>query len=373
MENVLALEQLSPDAAVRKTASMQDSLADRSRLHDVIVYGEQEPAGNAESQDNPDHVLLETPHGEIRFTSPIINAAGPRHEGISNFDDLGQSESGAIVLKTATLVGTSGNPEPRYSPPGEFHEGALNAMGLPNLGYEVYAEEVPRLKETYRKPVFASISGKKPGDNATMIRRFTEKGVDAIEINGSCQNIHRNGPMLANDPVALARELHECREATDKPLGVKLPAYADAHYFEAIAAVLLEGEVDFITAINTVGPSLKVDYQVARTAMAAMSGYGGLSGEPIRPIAIANVHKLYELIGETIPIIGVGGISQGWHALEHFEAGASVAALATAFMEEGARVFERIWRELLTEIDGRSVEEIRGSLAVHPEEAVPAS
>lgn len=315
---------------------------------------------------------METPHGEITFTGPVINGAGPRHEGIDNLDEIGRSESGAIVLKTATVEPWPGNPKKRWSPPEEFHGGALNAMGLPNLGHEAYAEEVARLRETYGKPVIASVSGKKRGDNAKMIRYYTEKGVDAVEINASCPNTQREGPMLGYDSGAsgaLSVELAECREATDKPIILKLPPFSDPYFAEKVVPACLDNHIDGINAVNTLGMSCKVNLETFETAISAMEGYGGLSGEPLRPLAVGNVRKYFELFGPDYLIIGTGGISRGEHALEHVVAGADLVSLATAPMKEGPGAFGRVCAELQERLDHKALEEVRGKLRVRPEEA----
>jgi len=84
-----------------------------------------------------------------------MNASGALCVTREELEALGRSRAGAIVTKSMTLEARAGNPEPRYYP---FAGGSLNSMGLPNLGYQAYAEIIPALKK-FGKPVIASVAG----------------------------------------------------------------------------------------------------------------------------------------------------------------------------------------------------------------------
>ncbi|HZC68051.1 MAG TPA: dihydroorotate oxidase, partial [Nitrospirales bacterium] len=91
----------------------------------------------------------------VRFSLCLMNASGALCVTLAELEALGRSRAGAIVTKSMTLEARTGNPAPRYHP---FVGGSINSMGLPNLGYQAYAELIPTLK-TFGKPVIASVAG----------------------------------------------------------------------------------------------------------------------------------------------------------------------------------------------------------------------
>ena len=75
-------------------------------------------------------------------------------------------------------------------------------------------------------------------------------------------------------------------------------------------------------------------------------GFGGLGGAMIKPVALANVRAFWKLIGDSMPIIGTGGIVSGTDVFEHILCGASAVQIGTALVDEGVGVFQRLEKEL---------------------------
>lgn len=282
----------------------------------------------------------------VRFPSCLLNAAGAKDVSLADLDALGESAAGAIVIKTATVEFRHGNPTPRW-----FVDdlGSVNSMGLPNLGYERYAKALPRLKE-FGKPVIASVSGMGEGDNETMIAAYDRAGADLIEVNLSCPNLAGKG-QLGYDFAASRDMLGRCRKVTKLPLGVKLPPYLDGYHFEAMAEVLTATKVDFVVTINSIGNALIIDPETEQKVIAPKGGLGGLGGRYIKPTALANVHQWHRLLGDRLPVIGVGGVSSGTDAFEHLLAGAAAVGVGTILVTEGPPVFERLDGELRAALD----------------------
>src|SRR3989338_4516637 len=92
----------------------------------------------------------------IRLETCIYNTAGPADVTLEELEIIAKSKSSAITMKSCTLDTREGNPEPRYA---DLEFGSINSMGLPNLGYRAYIKFSKILKEKYKKPVIASISG----------------------------------------------------------------------------------------------------------------------------------------------------------------------------------------------------------------------
>ncbi|MBI4302151.1 MAG: dihydroorotate oxidase [Chloroflexi bacterium] len=277
----------------------------------------------------------------VTFPSCIINASGPLCTTFEELKALGHSASGAIVTKSMTKEARAGNPEPRYY---EFPQGSLNSMGLPNLGYQKYAEFIPRLKE-FGKPIIASVAGMNGHEYEEIAGYISSKGPDLIEINLSCPNIIGK-PQLGYDWEASEAVLKTVRPLVSQPLGVKLPPYFDPIHQEVMAGVLKRARIDFVVVINSVGNALIIDPDTEQVVIRPKDGFGGLGGACIKPVALANVRAFYQLLSEEMPIIGVGGIVSGVDAFEHLLAGASAVAVGTAFAKEGLGIFQRLGEEL---------------------------
>jgi len=280
---------------------------------------------------------METNIAGIKFSHPIFNAAGPLCVTFDELREIGKSNSSAITMKSCTLEHREGNPEPRYF---DLELGSINSMGLPNLGYKKYCEFTPLLKKEFDKPVVASVSGLKLNDNIEIIKSFNETNVDLLELNLSCPNIVGK-PQIGYDFEQTDQVLTEVMKVTKKPLGVKLPPYFDFVHFEEVAKILNKHKVKFVSCINSVGNTLFIDPDKEQPVIKPKGGFGGLGGTYVKPIALANVRRFYELLDKDIDVIGVGGICSGKDVFEFILAGAKAVQLATVFAQEKHSCFQQ--------------------------------
>ena len=304
---------------------------------------------------------LKTSIAGIEFQHCVFNAAGPLCVTLDELREIGKSHSSAITTKSCTLEPRQGNPEPRYK---DLPYGSINSMGLPNVGYLEYCRFVPLLKNEFNKPVIASVSGLKLADNIEIIKAFNDTNVDLIELNLSCPNVVGK-PQIGYDFEQTDEVLTEIMKLTNKPLGVKLPPYFDFVHTEQMAELLNKHKVKFISSINSVGNTLYIDPENEQAIIKPKGGFGGLGGKYIKPVALANVRKFYQLLDKDINIIGVGGIYSGSDVFEFVLAGANAVQLATVFAQEKHSCFERIEREfneIMTRKGYHSIEEARGKL-----------
>lgn len=284
---------------------------------------------------------LSTTIAGVRFPTCLMNAAGARCVTQEELEALGRSPAGAIVTKSMTLAPRQGNPEPRYF---GFPLGSINSMGLPNLGYQAYAEMIPRLKR-FGKPVIASVAGFGEEDFVTIAKTINDSRPDLMEVNLSCPNVPGE-PQIGYDAEASERLLARVRNVVSVPMGVKLPPYFDPAHHERMARVLERARVDFLSLINSVGNGLVVDPKTETVVIKPKGGFGGLGGPLIKPVALANVRAFYKLFGGRLPIIGTGGVVSGEDLFEHLLCGASAVQIGTVLMEEGLGVFARLEAEL---------------------------
>jgi dihydroorotate dehydrogenase (NAD+) catalytic subunit len=259
----------------------------------------------------------------IPLAHPVINASGTFDAIAAHraFGDaiLEQFPFSAFVSKTVTVEPREGNPPPRLWEQGA---GMVNSIGLPNKGLRGYLEQdLPRLAEL-PVPLVVNVMGSTREDVATLVRAFAERDeVAALELNLSCPNV-RTGLDFGVDPCATEGLLAHVRPLTDKPLIVKLtPNATDS---AAVAAAARDGGADAVSLINTLRgmplhPVTGVPWLGGRT--------GGVSGPAIRAIALAQVAQVAARVD--LPIVGMGGVQSGGHALDLVRAGASAVAVGT--------------------------------------------
>ena len=238
----------------------------------------------------------------------------------------------AFVTKTVTPLPREGNAPVRIA---EVDGAMLNAIGLANPGRERFcAETLPQLAEL-GVPVWVSVGGFCVEDYAETCELLEGRSeVAAVELNLSCPNVDEV-PENVGEVVAAARA------KTTKPLYAKLSPAADVA--ETAQAAQAAG-ADGLSLVNTV-KGLALDEQTLRPVLDR--AIGGLSGPALKPLALAAVFAAYRATG--MPIVGMGGVSTGRHALELLAAGASDVALGTAlFADPGspARVRGELEAEL---------------------------
>jgi dihydroorotate dehydrogenase (NAD+) catalytic subunit len=222
-----------------------------------------------------------------------------------------------FVTKTVTPEPREGNAPPRIA---ETDAGMLNAIGLANPGREALGRQIlPDLARTLGIPVWVSVGGFSAADYAGTCSVLGREDVAAVELNLSCPNVDE-APESAAEIVAAARA------ATDLPLYAKLsPHVWDVG--EVVRAVEAAG-ADGISLVNTLR-GLTLDAALAPTLA---RGVGGYSGPAIRPVALAAVHAARR--ATTLPIVGMGGVTNGRDALDLIACGANDVALGTVLFAD---------------------------------------
>jgi dihydroorotate dehydrogenase (NAD+) catalytic subunit len=253
--------------------------------------------------------------------NPVMTASGTFGYGQEFAEYVDLEKLGAFVTKGLSLRPRSGNPTPRIV---ETPGGMLNAIGLQNVGVEAFiAEKVPFLR-TVNTPAIVNFFGSTVGEYAELAGRLDEiPEVAALEVNISCPNVKQGGIVFGTDPECAAQVVAACREATSKPLIVKLsPNVTDV---VVMAKACADAGADALSLINTL-TGLAIDLQRRKPVLANITG--GLSGPAIKPVALRMVWQVARAV--KLPIIGIGGIMNASDALEFILAGASAVQVGTA-------------------------------------------
>ena len=276
----------------------------------------------------------------LDLAHPIVNGSGT-YDAIAArraFGDalLERFPFSAFVSKTITLAQRDGNPPPRLY---ETPAGMINSIGLPNKGLDGYlAQDLPELARL-PVPLITNVMGSTANEIATLVEAVDARPqIDAIELNVSCPNV-KTGLDIGADPRELETVVAHVRPLTSKPLIVKLTP--NASDVPAAAQAAEAAGADAVSLINTLRAFAPHPRHVRRAWLGG--GTGGLSGPAVRAVALAQVRAVAERVA--IPIVGMGGVQTGRHALQLLEAGATAVAVGTESFRDPA-AGERIQHEL---------------------------
>ncbi|MGK9367832.1 dihydroorotate dehydrogenase [Melioribacter sp. Ez-97] len=258
--------------------------------------------------------------GKLKLKNPVLLASGTVGYGneIAEFTDL--SKLGGIVTKSLSLKPRIGNPPQRVC---ETSSGMLNAIGLANVGVEVFIKEkIPFLKKL-NTTIICNIAASSVEEYVECTRILThEEAIAAFEINVSCPNVKDGGLEFGNNLKAVARITESVKAVTDKPVIIKLSP--NVSRISEFAKVVKDNGGDAVSAINTlVGTAFDIWTRKPKIKNVT----GGLSGPAIKPVALAKVLEISRNV--EIPIIGIGGIMNWQDAVEFMIVGASAFQIGT--------------------------------------------
>lgn len=273
---------------------------------------------------------LDTSVGSIHLKRPVMLASGILGISFDVFNRLFRAGAGAIVTKSLSKEPWEGYPNPTiFSVNGN---GWLNAVGLSNPGAPYFAKMLEKNEDV---PIIVSLVGSIPEDFDFMVREFANCKVAGFELNLSCPHVAKVGLEVGDDPDLVKKIVTTVKKSTNVPVIAKV-GLGTTHYLNTVG-VAIESGIDAITAINTVR-AMAIDVETQRPILS--NKFGGLSGTPIKPIALRCVYEISSKYD--IPIIGCGGISTWEDAIEFFLAGASAVQLGSAIGDRWIDVFNEI-------------------------------
>ena len=267
--------------------------------------------------------------GGLAMKNPVTTASGTFAAGMEYSDFVDVSALGAVTTKGVSLNGWEGNASPRIA---EVPSGMLNSIGLQNPGVaHLKSEELPWLREQGATTI-VNVSGHSFDEYVQVIEALEDAPVGAYEVNISCPNVDAGGMTLGTHVPSVEKVVSLCREATSRPLIVKLtPNVTD---ITEIARAAEASGADAISLINTL-LGMAIDAKRRRPVLARV--VGGFSGPAVKPVALRMVWQCSKAV--SVPILGMGGVTTGTDAVEFMLAGATAVAVGTAnFMNPQATV-----------------------------------
>jgi len=247
----------------------------------------------------------------------ITNSSGIFSSSIKSLEDWIGAGVDGIVLKTATY-----EPRDGYEPPNVAieKERLVQAMGLPNPGYEKMGERAKKMKKKH--PEVFIIASFTTGDKKELIRMVNcLKYADALEYNISCPHAKGLGSSIGYD-FEILEVMCSILKNCGKPFGLKMPYYPTDEMLKKCVDV---SNADFYTNINSVGKAMMIgkDFGISNRL-------GGLSGPAIKPLAVGQVYRTRKLTDKII--FGCGGVVDRRDVAEFLKAGANGVQLGSGVL-----------------------------------------
>ena len=259
----------------------------------------------------------------VDFKNPIIPASGVFGYGREYEELFPLDKLGGIATKGTTLHLRTGNLAPRIA---ETPSGMLNSVGLQNPGIDHFiSTELPYLL-TKDLVILANIAGSTPDECAEVAAKLDETDVHMIELNISCPNVKQGGAAFGTSCDMAAEVTRKVRNATKKPLVVKLSPNVTS--IADIAKSVEAAGADAVSLINTL-LGMRIDINSRRPIL--RNNVGGMSGPAVFPIAVRMVWQVANAV--KIPVMGMGGISTWEDAVEMMMAGASAVEIGAANLQ----------------------------------------
>ena len=203
----------------------------------------------------------------------------------------------------------------------------LNSVGLQNGGVEKFISyELPNLRKS-DIVVIANIAGASVEECAELAARVDETDVEMIELNISCPNVKQGGAAFGTDCAVAGAVTKAVRDATKKPLMVKLSPNVTS--ITDIAKSVEANGADAVSLINTL-LGMRIDIKTGRPIL--KNNVGGLSGPAVFPVAVRMVWQVANAVN--IPVMGMGGVATWEDAVEIMMAGASAVQVGAAIFTD---------------------------------------
>lgn len=234
-----------------------------------------------------------------------------------------------------------------------------NSVGLRNPGMERALPEIARLrKEGLRKWLNISLSADNEEDFITLVKAFGPYA-DSVELNFSCPHAKKGFGASIGSDISVAssyvRKIDKAVKDRNYLLFVKLTPNVDN--IDEIAQAVIDAGADGIVAVNTVGPVPHVEPLTGLTVLNnPIGGRGGQSGDGIFPIALDAVRRIRKAVGEDVPLIAMGGVSDGERVAALIEAGADAVGIGSAL----GRVNQKNWKDYLGTVKMEAEAFLRG-------------
>lgn len=288
----------------------------------------------------------------VELKNPVMTASGTFGSGKEYGEFVDLNKLGAVVVKGVADKPWNGNPAPRIA---EVYGGMLNSVGLQNPGVDYFIkEDIPFLRQFDTK-IIVNVCGHSIEEYVNVVKKLKGQDIDLMELNISCPNVTEGGMAFGTDCTMVEKVVSEVKKYAEQPLIVKLsPNVTD---ITAIAKAAVNGGADALSLINTL-TGMKIDIHKRKPVLAQK--IGGMSGPAVKPVAVRMVYQVCKAVD--VPVIGMGGISNGEDAIEFIMAGATGVSVGTANFHNPYATMEVVKgiEDYMKKYNIEDIKEIRG-------------
>ena len=344
----------------------------RARMQLTVIFAARVACGVDDS-------MLRTNVGPIRLSKPAVLASGILGISLEVFERLHDSGAGAVVTKSLSTEPWEGYPNPTVVGLGSCvgcddagkgdaggrgggdadaaatvsgtrrSTGWINAVGLSNPGARNFARMI---RKSHDVPIMVSLVGSTASEFEHMVSEFEGCDVAAYELNMSCPHVAKVGLEVGDDPQLVSEITRATkRAARSTPVVVKV-GLGSSNYLDTVGAAVHAG-ADAITAINTIR-AIAISAELQTPILS--NKFGGLSGAPIKPVALRCVYEITSKYD--VPIMGCGGVSTWEDAVEFILAGASAVPIGSALGNDNFGLFDEINRGIASYMGRKGVSSI---------------
>ncbi|QLY80420.1 4Fe-4S binding protein [Clostridium intestinale] len=274
----------------------------------------------------------------MKFNNPVFTAAGPGAKDGDMCVAAVKGGAGGLVTKTIS-VDPADVPRPCM---GATNSGFLNTELWSELPKEQWIEKEYLKAKEAGVPMIVSMGYTK--EQIEIVAPLVKPYADAVELSTH---------YVGTDVTPIVNALKAAKAALDVPVFMKMSPHTD---IKVIAKAVEDAGADGLVMINSFGPCMSIDINTGLPRMGSTSGYGWLSGTAIRPLAIRCIFEASQVV--KIPIIGVGGVSNGKDAAEMLMAGASAVQVCTEAILKGPNVYGKIAKELNDFLDAKGYKDV---------------
>jgi len=280
----------------------------------------------------------------LELRNPLMPAAGPLNGDLEKLNFLVDQGCGGIVTKTISKE-LPHIPKPCIYGDKTF---IMNSELWSEYSYEKWINEIlPEFMKNKDRPLIVSLGYSKE-DMEFLVPKM-EKFADAYEI--STHYVGTNLEVIKDTVKAI-------RSNTKKPIYMKISPHIPNP--EGFAKAIKEAGANGVVAINSLGPTMKIDIKKRSIIYGNDKGFVWTSGPAIKPIALATVYKIKQA-EPSLTVIGVGGIKNAEDVLEFLLAGASAVQMLSAALLVGKDLYSKIINDLpkaLEKYGFSSIEEV---------------
>ncbi|MCY6354117.1 4Fe-4S binding protein [Clostridium sp. ZS2-4] len=290
---------------------------------------------------------LSTKIAGIELKNPLLPASGPLVGDYEKMMTLAGFGLGGMVTKTISIAGAE-VPRPCII---ANKDSIMNAELWSEYSLEYWLEKIlPDLKKDLNIPLIISVGYTK--DDMEKLIPVLDPYADAFEVSTH---------YVGKDLSLIGETVKTIRKNTEKPVFMKVSPHMPDHV--AFAKVVRENGASGVAAVNSLGPSMKIDIANRKVLVGNDKGEVWTSGPAIKPVALAIVNKIKSAMPD-FTVIGVGGVASADDVVEFLLAGADAVQMLSAAMLQGKDLYEKIVNDLpkaLEKYNFSSVEEVRNT------------